>query len=52
MTEPILEVRNLSKVHPTPGGDPLTVLDQVDLRLLPGETCAIVGPSEIGRAHV
>lgn len=49
VTEPILEVRNLSKVHPTPGGDPLTVLDQVDLRLLPGETCAIVGPSGSGK---
>lgn len=49
MTEPILEVRNLSKVHPTSDGGSLTVLDQVDLRLLPGETCAIVGPSGSGK---
>ena len=49
VTEPILEVRNLSKVHPTSDGGSLTVLDQVDLRLLPGETCAIVGPSGSGK---
>ena len=49
VTEPILEVRNLSKAHPTSEGGSLTVLDQVDLRLLPGETCAIVGPSGSGK---
>ena len=49
MTEPILEVRNLSKVHSTSDGSRLTVLDQVDLRLLPGETSAIVGPSGSGK---
>ncbi len=49
VTEPILEVVNLSKVHPTSDGGRLTVLDQVDLRLLPGQTCAIVGPSGSGK---
>ena len=49
VTEPILEVRNLSKVHPTSEGGSLTVLDRVDLRLRPGETCAIVGPSGSGK---
>jgi putative ABC transport system ATP-binding protein len=49
VTEPILEVRNLSKVHPTHDGGVLTVLDGVDLRLLPGQTCAIIGPSGSGK---
>jgi putative ABC transport system ATP-binding protein len=49
MTEPILEVRGLRKVHPTADGGSLTVLDQVDLRLMPGETCAIIGPSGSGK---
>ena len=49
MTEPILEVCDLRKVHPTADGGALTVLDRVDLRLMPGETCAIVGPSGSGK---
>ncbi len=49
MTEPILEVRRLRKVHPTADGGSLTVLDEVDLRLMPGETCAIIGPSGSGK---
>lgn len=28
------------------------VLDGVDLRVAPGERIALVGPNEIGRAHV
>ncbi|MEI6715417.1 MAG: ABC transporter ATP-binding protein [Verrucomicrobiota bacterium] len=45
---PVLEVSGLSKTY-TDGDRSLTVLDGVDLQVLPAETCAIVGPSGSGK---
>jgi putative ABC transport system ATP-binding protein len=44
----VLEVRNLVKTY-TEAGSALTVLSDIQLRLLAGETCAIVGPSGSGK---
>src|SRR6187402_767702 len=48
MAEPILEVRNLTRMHRTAAGS-LTVLADVSFSLQPGETCAITGPSGSGK---
>jgi putative ABC transport system ATP-binding protein len=45
---PALEVRNLVKTY-TEAGSALTVLSDIQLRVLAGETCAIVGPSGSGK---
>ncbi len=45
---PVLEVRELVKTY-MEAEHPLTVLSGVSLRILPGETCAIVGPSGGGK---
>jgi putative ABC transport system ATP-binding protein len=45
---PLLRVHQLGKVYRTPEHT-LTVLEGVDFRLSPGETCAIVGPSGSGK---
>lgn len=45
---PVLEVRNLVKTYKEAGGS-LTVLSDIQLRVLAGETCAIVGPSGSGK---
>lgn len=44
----ILEVKNLSKTYRS-GDHHLTVLDQVNLLINKGDTCAIVGPSGSGK---
>lgn len=44
----ILKVKNLSKTYRS-GDHQLTVLDQVNLEIIKGETCAIVGPSGSGK---
>lgn len=44
----VLEVRELCKTY-SEAGNALTVLCGVDLRVLRGETCAIVGPSGSGK---
>ncbi len=44
----ILEVKNLSKTYRS-GTHQLTVLDQVNLHIDKGDTCAIVGPSGSGK---
>src|SRR5436190_24346515 len=48
MTDPIMEVRNLTRVHRTAAG-PLTVLADVAFSVAAGETCAITGPSGSGK---
>lgn len=48
MAEPIMEVRNLTRVHRTAAG-PLTVLSDVSFSIATGETCAITGPSGSGK---
>ena len=45
---PVLQVSGLSKTY-IDGDRSLTVLDGVDLQVLPAETCAIVGPSGSGK---
>lgn len=45
---PVLEVRDLVKTYDE-AGSPLTVLSDIQLRVLAGETCAIVGPSGSGK---
>jgi putative ABC transport system ATP-binding protein len=48
MSEPVLEVRDLTRVHRTAAG-PLTVLSGVSFSLQAGETCAITGRSGSGK---
>jgi lipoprotein-releasing system ATP-binding protein len=45
----VLEVRNLSKEYPAPGG-PLHVLSDVSFALRPGESASIIGPSGSGKS--
>ena len=45
---PILTAKKLSRQVQTPDG-PLTILDQVDLAVMPGEVVAIAGPSGSGK---
>ncbi len=45
---PVLEVRGLTKTYQD-GENTLTVLDHVDLQVMPAETCAITGPSGSGK---
>jgi lipoprotein-releasing system ATP-binding protein len=45
----VLDIAHLSKQYPAPDG-PLTVLDDVSLRLAPGEGAAIMGPSGSGKS--
>ncbi len=49
MTEPRLELRRLSKQLPS-GGKTLTILDEVDLAVAPGEFLAVLGPSGSGKS--
>ncbi|MBW2313180.1 MAG: ABC transporter ATP-binding protein [Deltaproteobacteria bacterium] len=49
MSEPLLEVRNLSKTFTTEQGD-LPVLSGVNLSLQPSERVAIVGQSGVGKS--
>jgi len=46
---PILTATKLSRQVQTPDG-PLTILDQVDLAVMPGEVVAITGPSGSGKS--
>jgi putative ABC transport system ATP-binding protein len=48
MANPIMEVRELTRVHDTAAG-PLTVLSGVTFSIAAGETCAITGPSGSGK---
>ncbi|MFI5348214.1 MAG: ABC transporter ATP-binding protein [Elusimicrobiota bacterium] len=49
MSEPLLELKNVSKEFPS-GGETLRVLSGVDLSIHPGETLAITGPSGSGKS--
>lgn len=48
VNDPILEVKNLGKTYRNAGHE-LTVLHSVDLKILAGQTCAIIGPSGSGK---
>lgn len=46
---PLLVLDQITKEYPAPGGDPVRVLDKVDLTVRRGETLAVVGPSGTGK---
>jgi putative ABC transport system ATP-binding protein len=48
-TEPIIDLRNVAKSFPSPGG-PFTALKGVSLRIRKGETIAVVGKSGSGKS--
>jgi lipoprotein-releasing system ATP-binding protein len=48
--EPILVAAALSKSFASPGGDSIDVLRELELRVAPGETIAIVGQSGVGKS--
>ena len=48
MTEPVLELRGVSKIYP--GVPPVTALSEVDLRIGAGERLAVRGPSGSGKS--
>jgi len=46
----LVELENVTKTYPTPGGEGLTVLDAVSLAVSGGESLAVVGPSGSGKS--
>ncbi len=46
----LVELENVTKTYPTPGGEGLTVLDAVSLAVAAGESLAVVGPSGSGKS--
>ena len=52
LDQPLLQVRDLSKVFPVEGGRRLVAVDGVDLEIAAGETLALVGESGSGKSTV
>ena len=50
LDETILDLKGVSKVFPTPGGQPRTVLEDVDLRLKTREIVGLLGRSGSGKS--
>lgn len=50
--EPILEVKNLTKVFERKGQLPLTAVDHVSFSLFPGECLGVIGESGSGKSTV
>jgi NitT/TauT family transport system ATP-binding protein len=48
--DPAIELRGVTKRFTTPGGSIYTALKDLDLRVAPGEFCAIVGPTGCGKS--
>jgi NitT/TauT family transport system ATP-binding protein len=48
--EPAIELRGVTKSFTTPSGSTYTALKDLDLRVAPGEFCAIVGPTGCGKS--
>jgi NitT/TauT family transport system ATP-binding protein len=49
-TPPAIELKEVTKRFPTDGGTPFTALHDLDLRVAPGEFCAVVGPTGCGKS--
>ncbi len=49
-TEPVLEIRDLTKIFRRRGQTPLTAVDGVSFSLLPGECLGIIGESGSGKS--
>jgi sulfonate transport system ATP-binding protein len=47
---PAIELRGATKRFLTPAGTPFTAIQDVDMRVEPGEFCAVVGPSGCGKS--
>jgi NitT/TauT family transport system ATP-binding protein len=45
-----IELRDVTKRFATPGGGVYTALEHLDLRVEPGEFCAVVGPTGCGKS--
>lgn len=52
MTTHFVEVENLAKRYPTPGGEPLTVFDNANFGLDKGEFVCIIGHSGCGKSTI
>ena len=50
--EPLLEVKNLTKVFKKKGQETLSAVDHLNFCLYPGETLGIVGESGSGKSTV
>ena len=49
-TPALVQLENVTKTYPTPGGEGLTVLEAVSLAVSGGESLAVVGPSGSGKS--
>lgn len=47
---PVIELRDVTKRFATPSGGVYTALDDLDMRVEPGEFCAVVGPTGCGKS--
>lgn len=52
LTSPLLEVRNLRKSYPLPGGKMVEALKGIDLKIMPGEVVGLVGESGSGKSTI
>src|SRR5436309_918222 len=50
LTQPAIELRNVTKKFATPSGGVYTALRNLDLTVAPGEFCAVVGPTGCGKS--